>query len=115
MIYSYLCGAASALAAVAGVFFVRYWRESRDRFFALWAIAFALMAAQWGLSALAVDAELVGQVYLLRLAGFLLIAGAIIDKNRGGAGKRRKRARSSARASHLADLEVAHQLGDHPA
>lgn len=95
MIYSYLCGAASALAAVAGVFFVRYWRESRDRFFAIWAVAFALMAAQWAVSATTITAELEYEVYLLRLAAFVLIAGAIVDKNRGGAGGRRKRAKPS--------------------
>lgn len=116
MIYAYLCGAASALAAVAGVFFLRYWRESRDRFFAIWAVAFALMAVQWGLSATTLDAELEYQGYLLRLAGFLLIGGAIIDKNRGGAGRKRKRRRARAPAgSHPADLEVARQLGNHPA
>jgi len=95
MIYSYLCGAASALAAVAGLCFVRYWRESRDRFFAIWAVAFALMAAQWAVSATTVTAELEYGVYLLRLAAFVLIAGAIVDKNRSGAGGRRQRARSS--------------------
>jgi hypothetical protein len=92
MMYSYLCGAASALAAVAGVFFLRYWRDSRDRFFAIWAVALALMAAQWGVSAFLGGADTEAQVYLLRLAAFLLIIGAIVDKNRGRAGGKRQRA-----------------------
>jgi hypothetical protein len=96
VIYSYLCGAASALAATAGVFFLRYWRDSRDRFFAIWAVALGLMAAQWGVSAFRGGSDGEAQVYLLRLAAFVLIIGAIVDKNRGGAGGRRRRERRAA-------------------
>jgi hypothetical protein len=96
--YTYLSGAASALAAVAGVFFLRYWRDSRDRFFAIWAFALALMAMQWAVSAFNPAGDAEAHVYLLRLAAFLLIIGAIVDKNRGGAGGTRKRARAGSEA-----------------
>lgn len=43
-----LAGAACALCCVAGLFFLRFWRRSRDRFFAFFAAAFWLMALQRG-------------------------------------------------------------------
>jgi hypothetical protein len=72
------------------VFFLRYWRASRDRFFAMWAVAFGLLGAQWGVSAFS-GSDLHAQAYLLRLAGFLVIGAAIVDKNRRGAGGHRGR------------------------
>jgi hypothetical protein len=94
VIYVYLSGAASALAATAAVFFLRYWRASRDRFFAIWAVAFGFLAAQWGVAALS-GSDSHSQAYLLRLGGFLLIGAAIVDKNRSGAGGRRGRTASA--------------------
>ena len=65
--------------AVAALFFLRFWRESRDRLFAFFAAGFALLSIQRvGLSFIQ-PAEL---LYAIRLGAFLLIAYAIIEKNR---------------------------------
>jgi len=69
---------------VAGLFFLRFWRDTRDRLFAIFAGAFWLLAVQRAVLTVAVrqgDEGSVG-IYGLRLVAFLLILYAIIDKNR---------------------------------
>ncbi|HEU0053704.1 MAG TPA: DUF5985 family protein [Longimicrobium sp.] len=71
---------------VAGLFFLRFWKETRDRLFGIFAAAFWLLGVQRALLALLVDdASREGHVlfYLVRLVAFLLILWAIVDKNRG--------------------------------
>ena len=70
---------------VAGLFFLRFWRDTRDRLFGIFAAAFWLLALQRAALALAEDPN-ADQVFLyaVRLLAFLLILGAIVDKNRGG-------------------------------
>ena len=75
---------------VVGLFFLRFWRDTRDRLFAVFAVAFWLFALQRLLLALIdVQAEHEALFYLLRLVGFLLIIWAVVDKNRVGARPRR--------------------------
>ena len=70
--------------AVAGLFFLRFWRDTRDRLFAVFAVAFWLFGLQRLLLSLVdVEAENEAVFYLLRLLGFLLIIWAVVDKNRG--------------------------------
>jgi L-lactate permease len=90
VIYAFFCGGASALALVASVIFLRYWRHTRDRFFVIWAASLTLMAAQWAVSAFTGGWETSAAGYLLRLAAFLFIIAAIVDKNRGGGGIRQR-------------------------
>ena len=69
--------------AVVGLFFLRFWRETHDRLFLIFAGAFWLLAVQR--LALVVSRNLVEDdtgLYLVRLFAFLLILGAIVDKNR---------------------------------
>lgn len=67
---------------VAGLFFLRFWRRSRDRLFLAFAAAFWLFAANQALTALyAADADSRPEFYLLRLIGFGLIIAAIVGKN----------------------------------
>jgi hypothetical protein len=71
---------------VSGLFFLRYWRQSRDRLFAIFAVAFWLLAAQRLALALTTQYfEDVTWLYGVRLLAFLLILLAIIDKNRARA------------------------------
>jgi hypothetical protein len=72
--------------AVAGLFFLRFWRETRDRLFGIFAGAFWLLALQRLLLALFQNPDR-EQVWLygVRLLAFVLILVAIIDKNRGAA------------------------------
>jgi hypothetical protein len=72
--------------AVAGLFFLRFWRQTRDRLFLIFAISFWLLGAQrLALALTAPTVETTG-LYLLRLLAFLLILLAIVDKNRGRGG-----------------------------
>jgi hypothetical protein len=76
--------AVSATAAwVSATIFVRYWRESRDTLFALFAVAFTLLGFSWALlSILNPDGDASPYIYGLRLVAFLLLIVAVIQKNR---------------------------------
>jgi hypothetical protein len=79
----FIWGALTMACAVVGFFFLRFWRESRDRFFLLFAAAFWALGLNWlGLVALPYDVETRHYVYFFRLAAFVLILVAIVDKNR---------------------------------
>ncbi len=70
--------------AVAGLFFLRFWRETRDRLFLIFAVAFWILGVQRLALVLTRDMmETQTGLYLVRLFAFLLILGAIVDKNRG--------------------------------
>jgi hypothetical protein len=70
-------------AAIAAVFFLRFWRDSGDRFFASFALAFGLLGVHWlGLALTAPDYEFRPLLYGIRLVAFVLILGAIVQKNR---------------------------------
>jgi len=76
--------AVSATAAwVSATIFLRYWRESRDMLFALFAVAFTLLGLSWALlSILNPDRDASPYIYGLRLVAFLLLIAAVIQKNR---------------------------------
>jgi peptidoglycan/LPS O-acetylase OafA/YrhL len=65
---------------VAALFFLRFRRETGDRLFLVFSIAFALLAVQRLALALTTRSETL--IYGLRLLAFVLILGAIVDKNR---------------------------------
>lgn len=69
---------------VAALFFLRFWRQSGDTLFAIFAASFLLLAAGQALLALTnVPVEERSWIYLLRLAAFTLIIFGIVHKNRG--------------------------------
>jgi hypothetical protein len=70
--------------AVIASFFIIYWRRTHDRLFAIFALAFLVFGAnRVVLAALDEDADGRIYVYVVRLVAFLLIIGAVLDKNRG--------------------------------
>ena len=78
----FTAGMLTAGYLVAGLFFAKFWRRTRDGLFLAFALAFALMAANQAAPVIfGIPDEAVGGVYLLRLAAFLLIIGAILKKN----------------------------------
>lgn len=82
-LYEFLAGAVSFGFFICSLFFLRYWRRSRDELFLTFAIAFALLGTGQAILALAnIPTEERGSIYLLRLAAFLLILFAIYRKNR---------------------------------
>lgn len=67
---------------VASLFFARFWRRTGDGLFAAFAAAFILLSLNQALTVLLdLEREELGWIYLLRLAAFLLIIFAIIQKN----------------------------------
>lgn len=80
---AFIMGAIAMASFVAGLFFLRFWRDTGDRLFLIFSVAFVLL----GLTRLALaltHSENEGRtyVYWVRLVAFLLIIVAIIDKNR---------------------------------
>jgi hypothetical protein len=79
----FLWGASATAAAIAGLFFLKFWRRTGDRFFLIFALAFWAMAVNWtGLAATHRGDETRTYFYLVRLTAFVLILGAVVDKNR---------------------------------
>ena len=77
-----LDGGTVVAAAAIALFFLRFHRQTGDRFFALFAVAFAIFAVnRIVLLALDDESEARTLVYVARAAGFGLIAYAIVDKN----------------------------------
>jgi hypothetical protein len=73
-------GAIAMGYGVAGLFFLRFWRDTKDRLFAIFALAFFVLTVNRVM--IATQVALAGdQHYWIRLFAFLLILGAIIDKN----------------------------------
>ena len=73
--------------AVCALFFMRFWRQTADRLFLVFSMAFWLFALQRLALVLTEPVEETRTgLYLVRLLGFLLILGAIIDKNRSAGG-----------------------------
>lgn len=83
MINDILVGGIATGSIVAGLFFLRFWRTTRDRFFLLFALSFWIE----GVNRLVLYAW-VGPVedapvyYVIRLVAYGLIIAAIVDKNR---------------------------------
>jgi uncharacterized membrane protein HdeD (DUF308 family) len=67
---------------VASLLFLRFWRDTRDRLFLLFALSFALEGVNRAVLALSPSPS-EGQpfFYVVRFITFLLIIGAIVDKN----------------------------------
>jgi membrane-associated PAP2 superfamily phosphatase len=80
---TFLAGAVAAGFLLAGLFFLRFWRRTRDGLFLAFAAAFFLLGFGQALLALAhLPDEERSWLYLIRLAAFALILAAIVRKNR---------------------------------
>jgi uncharacterized membrane protein HdeD (DUF308 family) len=83
---AFLSGASCVAAAVIALFFLRFWRDTHDRLFLLFGLAFAVFAVnRLLLTLIDDDSEGATLVYVLRALAFAMIAAAIVDKNRGAA------------------------------
>ena len=83
ILLTFLSGAVTLGFATAALFFLRFWRDTRDELFLAFAAAFLLLGAGQAILALGgVPDELRSWIYLVRLAAFLIILLAIIRKNR---------------------------------
>jgi len=76
-------GIASMGAYASGVFFFRFWRQSRDPLFCYFGCAFCLFGLSWTLLGLFSPAEDTRPyIYGIRLIAFLAIIAGTIYKNR---------------------------------
>jgi drug/metabolite transporter superfamily protein YnfA len=79
----FVSGATMAAALVIALIFFRYWRQTRDRLFLMFALGFLVFStSRLILAFFEEDDEGRVYVYGLRLVAFLLILAAIIEKNR---------------------------------
>jgi hypothetical protein len=81
-ITQFMLGAIVMACFVAGIFFLRFWRKTHDRLFAMFAAAFWLLGVNWLALGFVVQDEVRTVLYVVRLLAFILILVAIIDKNR---------------------------------
>lgn len=78
----FLLGYIAALSAVATVFFLRYWKETRDSLFFAFAVFFAVQGGTRIVDLSSPSPNLiVGWVYVLRLLAVLLVVAAILRRN----------------------------------
>ncbi|RUR08706.1 DUF5985 family protein [Legionella sp. km772] len=82
MINPILVGAFIMASIVVSLFFFRFWKTTRDRFFLFFAFSFAIE----GLNRIILEFSKIPEqeplAYLLRLFAYLLIIVAILDKNK---------------------------------
>ena len=83
IVTAFLSGAVTFGFMTAALFFLRFWRDTRDPLFGTFAAPFFLLATGQGILALSsIPDEQRSWVYLVRLSAFLLIVGAVLKKNR---------------------------------
>jgi|SwirhisoilCB2_FD_contig_61_7427401_length_1096_multi_1_in_0_out_0_3 hypothetical protein len=79
----FLLGALVMSEVVLALFFLHYWRVTRDRFFLLFTSSFVLGSASRLVLAVHLgNDEFEPLIYLLRLLSYVIIVVAIVDKNR---------------------------------
>ena len=86
ILYDFLSGAVTLGFFASALFFLRFWKRTRDELFISFAAAFALLGLGQALLVLAkIPEEDRSSLYLIRLLAFLVILFAIIRKNRSAA------------------------------
>jgi hypothetical protein len=88
MLYDFLGGAVAMGFAVAALFFLKFWRRTREVLFLAFAASFLLLGVTQALLTLAeIPVEERSALFLLRLAAFLIILGALWWQNRRGSAR----------------------------
>lgn len=83
MLFDFLSGAITMGLLVAGLFFLRFWKRTRDGLFIAFALAFWLLGLNQALLTFTdIPVEERSWLYLLRLAAFTVILISIWRKNR---------------------------------
>ncbi len=79
----FISGAVSMGLLVISLFFLRFWKDTRDRLFLFFAAAFLLLLLERvSRAAFDIQTEWSPAIYLIRLLAFVMIIVAIYDKNR---------------------------------
>jgi hypothetical protein len=80
---AFLSGAVAFGFILSSLFFLRFWRETRDPLFIAFSISFLLLGTgQMFLALGGIPDEQRSLVYLVRFAAFMLIIRAVVIKNR---------------------------------
>lgn len=79
----FLQGALTVCFLVGGAFFLRFWRQTHDRLFLLFALSFFIQAFTRVALSFVAEHDARPFLYLLRLLAFGLILVAIVMKNMG--------------------------------
>jgi uncharacterized membrane protein HdeD (DUF308 family) len=85
MINGFLVGVIATSSIAAGLFFLRFWRDTRDSLFLAFGIAFLIEGINRA-ALISIEHPNEGSpwVYLVRCFAFLIILAGIVNKNRGG-------------------------------
>lgn len=79
----FLMGGIAIASLVAGLYFFRFWRHTRDPFFIFFALSFWIEGAnRFAMAWLSVPTEDAPLYYVVRLIAYGLIIAAIVIKNR---------------------------------
>lgn len=82
MVNSFLLGIVVATSFIAGVFFLKFWCDTRDSLFMAFSVAFLIEGVnRTTLLFSAHPNEASPWIYVVRLIAFLLILAAIVKKN----------------------------------
>ena len=82
MIAAFLSGLLVAADGVIALFFLKFWRNTHDRLFLIFSLAFAILGLQRTFLALGPASEGFTMIlYAGRALAFILIIAAIVDKN----------------------------------
>jgi hypothetical protein len=82
-LYDFLSGAVVLGFVTCALFFMRFWKRSREGLFLAFGLAFFLFGlGQTILTVGSIPTEERGSIYLIRLVAYLLILTAIIRQNR---------------------------------
>ena len=83
ILYTFLSGAAALGFLSCALFFLRFWKRTREQLFLAFSLSFALLGVGQSVVSLAqIPTEEKGALYLIRLLAFLIILVAIYRKNR---------------------------------
>jgi len=78
----FLCGMITACNWVAAVIFLRFWRQTRDRFFLFFTFAFVVFGfSRVPRAFMEPDSYWIIYPFLIRFIAYMSILAAIIDKN----------------------------------
>ena len=84
-----LAGGIATASLIAGLFFLRFWRQTRDRFFLFFSLSFLIEGLnRFALYTLAGLDDQQPIYYVIRLVAYGLIVWAIVDKNLKSRGTR---------------------------
>lgn len=85
MLEPFLLGVIFTMSIIAAVYFLKFWRKTRDRFFLAFGAAFLIEGVnRLGFLFLEAPNEGSPTIYTIRLMAFLLVLVAILSKNRPG-------------------------------